>query len=175
MYLESKEIIDRPLDQVYKLVRDELPKLVPYMPNIERIEVKKHAPMGDGKIEVINHWYAVAEIPALAKKFISPEIFSWKDMAKWNDQEHAVEYVMESFLANDLFEAKGKNFFTAVGDKTELKVTCNIKIYADRVPGVPRLLAGKVLPLVEGLIERMLKPNLASLGKGLNQYFKDNS
>jgi hypothetical protein len=146
------------------------------MPNIERIEVKKHAPNGPDKIEVINHWYAKAEVPDLVKKMIPPDIFSWKDVAMWNNTEHFVEYQLQSFLANDLFEAKGKNSFTAIGaDKTELKITCNIQIYAEKVPGVPKLFAKKVLPMVEGLIEKMLKPNLQSLGKGLNEYFKNNS
>ena len=176
MQLESKEIIDRPLEEVYTLVRDDLSKLVPYMPNVEKIEVKKHSPKEGGKVEVINHWYGKAEVPAMAKKFLKPEIFSWKDVAMWNNDDHFVEYELESFLANDLFDAKGKNYFSDAGDgKTELKITCSIDIYPEKVPGVPRILAKKVTPIVEGLLEKILGPNLTSLGKGLNQYFKENS
>lgn len=176
MQLESKEVINRPLEEVYVLVRDELSKLVPYLPNVDKIEVHKHAPLAEGKVEVINHWYGKAEVPSMVKKFIKPELFSWKDFAKWDDENHCVVYELESFMGNDLFDAKGINTFTAIGDdKTELKISCEVIIYPDKVPGVPRLLAKKVTPLIESVLEKVLGPNLTSLGKGLNDYFSQNS
>ena len=152
MDLKITETINRPTNDVYELVRDNLDRLVPYLPNVEKIDVKKHAPTGDDKVEVINHWYGKADIPGMLKKFLSPEIFSWKDVASWNNEEKAVEYRLESFLANDLFDAKGKNFFIDKGDgTTELKITCTVKIYPEKVPGIPRLLAKKVTPMIEVL------------------------
>ena len=44
MDLQINEKIDRPINDVYTLVRDNLDKLVPYLPNVDKIEVKKHAP-----------------------------------------------------------------------------------------------------------------------------------
>ena len=176
MDLKIQESVNRPINDVYELVRDNLDKLVPYLPNVEKIDVKKHAPTVDNKVEVINHWYGKADIPGMLKKFISPEIFSWKDVATWNDQEKAVEYRLESFLANDLFDAKGKNFFIDNGDgTTDLKITCTVKIYPEKVPGIPRLLAKKVTPMIETLLEKLLGPNLTSLGTGLQKYFQENS
>lgn len=173
MHLSNKEVIDRPLEEVYKLVRDDLSKLVPHMPNVGRIEVKSRQENGD-KIEVVNHWYAKAEMPSLLKKFINPDIFSWKDVATWDNQAHKVDYRLESFLANDLFDAKGTNSFRAVSDKqTELTISCEITIYPEKVPGVPKLLARQVTPAIEGLIEKILGPNMTALGKGLNQYFQN--
>ena len=111
----------------------------------------------------------------MLKKFLSPEIFSWKDVAAWDNSEKAVEYRLESFLANDLFDAKGKNFFIDNGDgTTDLKITCTVKIYPEKVPGIPRLLAKKVTPMIEALMEKLLGPNLTSLGKGLQKYFEEN-
>ncbi len=171
MQLSNTETINRPLDEVYTLVRDNLDKLVPHMPNIGRIEVKSRKENG-GKIEVTNHWFAKAEMPSLLKKFLNPDIFSWKDVAVWDNAAHKVDYRLESFVANDLFEAKGTNSFKAVGaDKTELTISCNIVIHADKVPGVPKLLARQVTPAIEALLEKMLAPNMTALGKGLNQYF----
>ncbi len=175
MDLKITETINRPTNDVYELVRDNLDRLVPYLPNVEKIDVKKHAPTSDDKVEVINHWYGKADIPGMLKKFLSPEIFSWKDVASWNNQEKAVEYRLESFLANDLFDAKGKNFFIDKGDgTTELKITCTVKIYPEKVPGIPRLLAKKVTPMIEVLLEKLLGPNLTSLGAGLQKYYQDN-
>lgn len=173
MKIESSEIIKRPLNEVYNLVRNDLVKVVPYLPNVDRIEVKDKTE-DNGKLSVTNHWYAKVELPSMMTKFLKPEILSWKDMANWDDASHTVNYKMESFLANDLFDAKGTNVFVAVDENTtELKLKFELTIYPEKVPGVPRLLAGKVKPMIEGLIEKMITPNLTSLGKGINQYFQN--
>ncbi|MBT6326107.1 MAG: hypothetical protein HOJ35_09060 [Bdellovibrionales bacterium] len=174
MHLESNEIINRPLADVYKLVRDDLDKLVPYLPNIEKIEVKKHEEIPNNQIQVINHWYGKADVPSLLKKLLNPEFYSWKDNALWKDNEHCVEYELESFLANDLFDVKGINSFSSISeDKTELKISCEVLIYPEKVPGIPRLLAKKVTPMIEKMIKKLLAPNLTSLGKGINQYYAE--
>ena len=173
MLLEASEIINRPLIEVFPLVRDNLKELVPYMANVSRIDMinKEEA---DGKTFITNHWYAIAEMPGLLQKFINPDILSWKDIAVWDNQNFKVDYTLESFLANDLFDAKGTNSFTAINEnQTKLTLHCEVKIYADKVPGVPKLLAKKVTPLAEGLIKKILTPNLTALGKGLNQYFSE--
>lgn len=175
MHLSNKEIINRPLEEVYRLVRDDLSKLVPYMPNINKIEIKAKKEEGD-VLELTNHWFAKAEMPSLLKKFINPDIFSWKDTAIWRNKDFCVDYKLESFLANDLFDAHGTNTFKAVGpDKTELMVSCHITIYPEKVPGVPKLFAKQVTPMIESLLEKILAPNMTALGKGLNQYFGKNS
>ncbi len=174
MKLENKKVIDRSLEDVYKLVRNDLEKLVPYMPNVEKIKKVSFKDHEDG-VEIENHWYAKAEVPGLLKKFLNPDLLSWKDFANWRDSEYHVEYRLESTLGNDLFDAKGVNYFKDAGNgKTELVVTCEVIIYADKVPGIPKLIAKKALPLIEGLIEKILGPNLTALGDGLNQYFKEN-
>lgn len=172
MILESTEIIDRPIDEVYTLVKDDLEKLVPYLPNVSKIEVKDKNANGS-KTHIINHWYAIADMPSLLQKFLKPEIFSWKDIANWDDEGKKVDYTLQSFLANDLFDANGTNTFSAIGEnQTKLHLRCEVKIYPDKVPGIPRLLAKKVTPMIEGLIEKILTPNLTSLGKGINKYFE---
>lgn len=174
MLLESKEIINRPLKEVFELVRDDIEALIPYMPNVSKIVIDSREEV-DGGIKQVNTWYANAEIPGLLKKFLKPELLSWKDYANWKNSETLVDYELESVLGNDLFDAHGVNSFKAVGDdQTELTVSCNIKIYAAKVPGVPRILARKATPLIEGLLEKILAPNLTALGTGLNSYFEQN-
>ena len=175
MELTNTSIINRPVDEVYNLVRDNLDKIVPYLPNVDKIEVKKHAPIDENNLEVINHWYGKVEMPSLLKKFLVPEIFSWKDIAHWNDEKKNVTYKLQSFLANDLFDAQGTNSFKDLGDgTTELSIKCSVKIYPDKVPGVPRLLASKVKPMIESMLEKLVGPNMTSLGEGLKEYYSNN-
>ena len=67
MELTTKSIIERPSEEVFELVRDNLEKIVPFLPNVEKIEVKKHAPIDEDNTEVINHWYGKVEMPSLLK------------------------------------------------------------------------------------------------------------
>ena len=174
MQLDSKDVIDQPVDKVYSLVKDNLTELVPYLPNIDKIETTASKDLPGGKVQKVNQWYAKAEMPALLKKIAKPELFSWKDTAVWNDEELCVEYELESAVANDLYDAKGKNYFRDLGDgRMELNITCDVKIYPENLPGVPRILAKKVVPVVETLVEKILQPNLTSLAKGLKGYFKE--
>jgi hypothetical protein len=174
MLLVATEIIDRPIEEVFPLVRDNLVDLVPYMANVGKIELIDKQD-SNGFTHITNHWYALAEVPGLLKKVINPDILSWKDVAVWDNENFKVDYSLESFLANDLFDAKGTNTFSAISEtQTQLKLHCEVEIYADRVPGVPRLLAKKATPMIEGLIKKILTPNLTALGKGLNEYFAEN-
>ncbi len=172
MRLESSDIVSQPIDRVYELVRDNLKAIVPFLPNVGRIDVLSREALGAGTIKVVNHWYAKAEIPGVLKSFVNPDLFSWKDTAIWNDANFQVDYELESFVAKGLFEAKGTNYIREVEPgKTEVKVVCDFEIHAERIPGVPKLLVSKFRPLGEEALEKVLNPNLTSLSRGLNGYF----
>ena len=79
MKLESQDIIPRPREEVYNVLKNDLEKLVPYMPNVKKIEMVNRVEKGEGLTAITNHWYANAEIPTIAKKFIKEDLMSWKD------------------------------------------------------------------------------------------------
>lgn len=170
MQLQHTDIIDAPVDQVYKLVRDKLPEIAEYLPNIRKIETIERS--DDGKI--VNHWYAKAELPAMVKSFVSDELLAWKDIAQWDDAKNTVDYKLESFFANDLFVARGHNTFVAKNDnQTELTLSCEVEFDASKIPGVPTFMSRKVMPSVEKILTTMLEPNLTSLGEGIRGYLED--
>lgn len=174
MHIESRDIIPRPLDEVYPLMRDHLDMVVRYLPNVQRIDRIEAERTEDDILKVVNHWFAIAEVPRPVRKVLKPELFSWKDYAEWNDADHSVSYRLESFLANDLYDAVGTNYFTALGDnRTELRVTCKLDIHADRIPGVPKFVLSRVMPLVETVIKQLVAPNLRSVGKAVAAYYRD--
>ena len=175
MLLEHIDIIDAPADKVFALVRDKLPDLARHLPSVAKIEKISSEELSPDNQKVISHWYANVELPGLVKKFLSDKLLSWKDTAIWNGKDREVSYELQSFVVNDLFEAKGRNFFVDGGNQTtQLKVTCEINIYPEKIPGIPKLLMKKVKPLIEKVIEKMLQPNLTSLGKGLKSYLDEN-
>jgi hypothetical protein len=169
MYIESEDRLAQPADRVYPLVRDELPRLLPYLPDVERIvELSRERP-ADNRLEVVNQWTAKAKVPGLVAKFLPPDVFTWKDFASWNDDENAVEYRLEGFG----YDATGKNFFTADGDGTVIRVTATVNIHPETFK-IPRLLFNKVFPVLEGTIKKAVQPNLTALARGLRSYFAEN-
>lgn len=172
MQVEYTDTINAPLEEVYKLVKYDLQKIVKYLPNIEEIQVLEQKKVKN-KDFILNQWTAEAKVPSLAKKFINKELFSWKDCAYWDDSKFQVKYEIEPFFAKGIYEAKGCNSFKADGDKTELTLRCDVEIYPDKIPGIPKFIAKKIHPIIETMIENMLAPNVTSLSKGIKDYLKD--
>jgi hypothetical protein len=171
MRIEHTDTINANLDKVYNLVKNDMPKIVQYLPNIREIKVLERK-QSDGRDFIVNQWFAEANIPSLAKKFINENLFSWKDSAYWDDSQHQVDYDIEPFFAKGIYEAKGTNTFRAADDKMRLTLSCEVNIYPERIPGIPKFIAKQLHPMLEQMIEKMLAPNLTSLGKGLKEYLK---
>ncbi|HTL12265.1 MAG TPA: SRPBCC family protein [Bdellovibrionota bacterium] len=172
MHLESKDVVERAPDVVFALVRDDLPKLVPYMPNVDRIEVLSREEKG-GKVHIVNQWFAKADIPSALKKVVKPEYFSWKDTAAWDPDKKCVKYKIEALAAKGLFSVEGTNSFLPLdGGKTELKISCEVEIRPEAIPGVPSFLARGIKGPLEALIKKIMEPNLTSLAHQINEYFK---
>lgn len=169
MKIDHTDIINAPLERVYDIVKNELPQVALHLPNIKNIEVISSKKMSANH-QITNRWTAEAKVPSLIKRFLKEDLFSWKDTALWNDKKNEVKYELESFVSKDIFDARGHNFFKSKGNKTELRLTCEVNIYPEKIPGVPRLIASKVQPAIEKLIKSMLEPNMTSLGEGIKTY-----
>lgn len=173
MKFKHSDIIERPLNDVYFLVKDNIQKIVPFLPNVEKIETVSQEQISASQTKRVNKWYAHAEIPAVAKKFVSKELLSWTDYALWDDRNFCVNYDLKSNWAQDLYTAKGLNSFRSIdANKTEFTVECDVIIYPDKIPGVPKFLVQKVLPHIEKLIEKIIAPNMSSLGHGIKDFYK---
>lgn len=170
MFIESEDKLDRPADQVYPLVRDELPRLLPYLPDVEKITELSRERESETRLKVVNEWTAKAKVPGMVAKFLPPDVFTWKDYATWKDDENIVEYRLEGFG----YEVEGKNFFTADGDGTVIKVTATVTIHPEKFK-IPKLIFKKAFPVLEGTIKKAVQPNLTALARGLRSYFADNA
>ena len=137
MRLESTDVIEAPRDQVYLVVRDKLPELASYLPNVQKVETLQYK-QREKHTDIENRWFAEAKLPRLVENVLSEELFSWNDKATWFNGEYRVEYELESALAKGIFHARGRNEFKEVGPgQTELTVSCEIIIHAEKIPGIP--------------------------------------
>ena len=172
MIIETIDEIAYPLDTVYGVMRDDLPKLVPFLPQVKYIEVLSREDSEPGSIRIVNKWQGTLDqAPRVARPFLKEEMVAWKDHARWVDADHRVEWRFESLVGDRYFDCNGENFFEAVGEgSTRVKITGELKVHPERLPGVPKFLARKVAPAVEKYIINLITPNLRNLAQGVRGY-----
>ena len=171
MDIRSVERIGHPVDEVYTTFRDRLPEITRYIPNVDRIEVVEREELGTGRLRLLNHWYAIGEIPAVARSILKPEMLSWKDHARWDDDALHVEWELETHFFTEAVSCRGVNAFQAVGDdETEVALSGTLELDLAAIPMVPRLLRTKVSSEVERFVVALIQPNLANAVIGVRRF-----
>lgn len=158
------------VQQVYLIIRDKMVELVPFMDNVSEIEVMQREERPRGP-KILNRWQADAgQVPAIARKFLRPEMLQWLDHADWVDAETLVHWRIESAVFKGMYSCEGINSVVADGDGARIVVSGDLSVDPSRIPGLPRLLTKKVLPTIERYFVERMKPNMASLGSGVQRF-----
>lgn len=159
--------------EVFSAHRDHLAELAEYLPNVESIEVESREEEGD-VVRLVNLWRAAeTEVPAVARPFIKPEMLRWIDRATWNEGLWRCQWELELGFLPEAISARGFNAFVEKDGQTEVTINGEIIIRADRIPGVPRILAGKISSNVEGFVVKMIEPNLRLTNEGVRRFLAD--
>lgn len=163
-----------PQGDVYRTQRDHLADLAVYLPDIESIVVESRREEG-GKVHFVNLWKAAQqELPALARGFIKPEMLGWTDYATWNEADWSCEWRIQLGFLPEAIHASGRNTWLADGEGTRCIIEGEIRIDATKVPGVPRLMAGKIGDTIEKVVVKLIEPNLKKTTEGVVAYLKAN-
>jgi len=162
-----------PQTRVYEALRDDLTKLVPFLPNVATIEQLERKDTG-GTVTILNKWRAEAgSAPAAARPFLKPEMLEWLDHAAWNNDALLVDWWLEAPSFKKLYACKGTNKVVADGEGTcRVVIRGTLTVDPDGIPGVPFFLAKKVVPLIEGYLLERIKPNMEQLAVGVGQYLE---
>jgi hypothetical protein len=170
MELDARTRVPYPRELVFRTIRDKMPSLSDYMPNIKSIEVKERVD-ADSVVRFVNLWTASADIPAVASKILKPEMLTWIDRAEWSENGFTCDWKIETNALPGLVICQGHNVYNSIGNETELVIKGTLQINMDKAP-VPRLLAGTVRPVIERIIISAMKPNLTSIGEAVAAYLK---
>jgi len=161
-------------DETFHLLRDDMPALVPFLYDVDRIEVVEREEDGD-LVQILNHWYgSLNKVPRALRAFVKPELMSWIDHAEWSTEARQARWWLESKVGDDVFDCTGTTTIEEIDEDTaQLKMKIDLKIYPERVPGIPRLLARKVRSQIENLIAGQLTPNMENLAVSIRRYAED--
>jgi hypothetical protein len=151
--------------------------IVPYLENIESIELQDRQDLPDGRLFIVRRWQGSAStVPSALRAFVSRDLLGWIDTATWVPSEYRVDWVhsMCSARAARLYECSGTNYFEPDplnANRTRIRITGELIVHPDRVPGIPRFLAGRLAPQIESFVIGLITPNLVGLSRGLQRYF----
>ena len=176
MNFHKEDTIAHPADLVLDIMIQRIEAIVPYLPNIERIDTLETKHLRDGRQHLIRRWQASSDkLPKTLRPFISTEWLAWIDDALWSPAEYKVDWSLSTKLGR-LYDCAGTNYLEpdpkATDRRTRIRITGNLTVYPDRVPGIPALLSKHLAPIVERFIVDLITPNLTSVAKGLDRYLK---
>jgi hypothetical protein len=169
MLIRSDDRIAFPRDLVYRTYRDRLRDLVPYLPNVGSIEVTERREEGE-TIHVVNRWRAKAEIPAVARGVLSPDMLAWDDRATWTPW--TTDWRTTMLAVSDAVDCHGRNEFVEEDGATVIRIRGDLHVDLRQFRGVPRLLAGTIGPVVEKFVVAMITPNLAAVSRGVERLLR---
>lgn len=176
MNFQTEDTIAHPAERVLDIMIQRIEAIVPYLPNIERIDTLETKQLRDGRQRIIRRWEAKKDqLPATLRPFISSEWLAWTDDALWTPTEYKVDWSLSTKLGH-LYDCAGTNYLApdaaAPQKRTRIRITGNLTVYPDRLPGIPALLTRRLAPVAERFIIDLITPNLTSVAKGLDRYLK---
>ncbi len=171
MNFEVEERVNYPREVVFTTIRDKLPELVPYLPNVKKIDVLEKKKTKD-IVNLKNKWYADFEIPRAVQKVIKIEEIAWIDYARWSEKDYTCEWRIEPVFFKEYVDVKGVNYYYEDDGETIIKLTGEINIDVSKHPLVPRLLSGVINKEITGIVVNGIKPNLVSLIEGVRKFLK---
>lgn len=173
MELRAEAIIEQNRDTVYRVYRDELPELLAYLPNVRGIEVKSRKAEGS-IVEFVNVWHGGGDIPAAVRAVLSESVLSWTDHARWDESDWSCQWRSEAHSFTEAVDSRGRNTFVELGpQKMVIRIDGRIDVDAARIPGIPRLVAGKVGRLIEGFLVKQVQDNLQEVARGVDRYLRE--
>ena len=169
--ISVQDSVSSPRNIVFATFRDDLDDLDEFLPDIESITTESREELDGGRTRIVRVWKAQAdEIPTIARKFIKPEMLQWTDTATWDPDNHSCEWEMEVGFLTEAITARGVNRYSEKDGTTGIVIDGLLEVDASKIPGVPKLLAGKVGGAVEKFVVKMITPNLKEVNRGMEKY-----
>ena len=133
------------------------------------IEIEEVAANEPEKIH--NEWIVQRELPKVVRGLVTEDMMRWDDYAQWDDAQHHVDWELHIPAFPNQVKCRGRNAFFADGpDATRVQLTGDLEINLKNIPGVPRMLAGRLRPKIEQFIVKLVTPNLEKVNHSLELY-----
>ncbi len=171
MKISVTQIIPFPRKAVFAVLRDHLPELADYLPNIKKIEVKERTEEGP-VVRLLNLWHAAqTEVPTIAKPFLDPSKLNWLDRSVWDENTWENHWDIEVGFMKDRVTCKGTTIYEEKSP-TETEVRIQGELLIDLKGYLPKLIAKRASPKVESFVVDLIEPNFAKTNEGVIRFLE---
>jgi hypothetical protein len=172
MELHADALFPFPRNVVFAAYRDHIAELLPYLPNVRRIDVKSRKDEGP-VAELVNEWHGGGEVPTAVRAVLSESMLSWTDYATWNADTLRCDWRTEAHAFGEALRCAGYDLFLEDGaGKTLLEIRGTLEVDAKKIRNVPGFLARTVGRAVEEFLGARIQANLVETAKGLTKYLE---
>jgi hypothetical protein len=172
MELHADARIPFPREVVFSTYRDEIDKLLPYLPNVRSIDRKSRKDAG-AVVELVNEWRGGGDIPAAIRAVLHDSVLEWTDYATWKADAHRCDWRTETHAFTEAVRCQGSTLFLDDGTgKTALEIRGSLDVDAKRIRGIPSFLAGKLGRAVEEFLVGKIRSNLVDTARGVAKYLE---
>ncbi|OUL36533.1 hypothetical protein BV372_07135 [Nostoc sp. T09] len=171
MLISLNTRIPFPQPLVYATYRDKLTEFVTYMPKVRQIKFKSRQEQ-DGLIYLEHEWYGGANIPALARAFISENLLNWTEYSTWNNSEYTTTWQIKTHIFTEAVYCTGKNQFLEDGRGTLIESQGELIIDPMQIKNTPQGLTVKIARIVENSLFKQITPNFQEMSEGVCQYLQ---
>lgn len=169
MKFRTESFIPHPRDKVFEAYRDKLSDVVAYLDDIKAVNVLKRSESGS-TVTLHNEWVSDSEVPAVAASFIKPEHLRWDDYATWDADKLTCTFEIKTRVFTDAVRCVGGDIFVEVDGGTKVILEGEFTVDLKGIPGVPKFLAGRIVPQVEKFIIALIQPNLSKVNDAIGAY-----
>lgn len=161
-------------EKFFDAFRDKAGELHHHLPDIDKIETLEREEIDDNTMKVVNYWKANGEqLPKALRMVIKPDMMSWKEHATYKKNEWRSDWKIEMEFLKEAISCEGTISFEDKGNNsTEVVISGDLKIDATKIPGVPKIGAGKIGKTAEGFAVPMITTNLSQYIKAVNSYME---
>jgi hypothetical protein len=157
---------------VWTLVRDRLDELVPLIGDVESVTVDSRHEDADGTVHLVNLWRAKADVPALLRTVVKPEMLAWTDAAEWKAGDWACHWRIRPQVFADRVDCVGvTRYEEAMGGRgTRIVLQGELDVAPGKLPGVTSLIGGPTARGIESFVTGLVPRNFQKLAKAISAH-----
>jgi hypothetical protein len=171
MNFNTVSMVKHPIDQVWTIMRDDLPKLVELLEDIEGIHLELYEKKAH-ICKVVNIWKASPRLLQVVASRLDSDMFVWTDHAEWNEKKMECLWNIEPHRFRDKIRCSGATkFSSAIGGRgTRINFSGNFELNNQNLPEVLRFLEEPMLQSLETLIKNLIPKNFHKMTDALARH-----
>ena len=176
MNIKTVSVIKYPIDNVWTAMRDDLPKLLNFLEDIESITVKLYENIEPEITQVVNIWKASPKLPKILARRLDSNMFVWTDNAKWDKTKLECAWNIEPHHFRDNVKCSGiTKFELALGGRgTRVTFSGNIEWKSKSHASVSSFMEDAVFKGIEIFVQSLIPKNFRKVIEALTKYLDSN-